>query len=136
MRKNIAVLLITALLAAFGLGGAAAQDQNIVDTASGNPDFSTLVTAVQAAGLVDVLADQLSDMTAPSMEMSAVGAETTGCTLDIQAGDDGANVVTADIIASNGVIHVVDSVLLPPDVAAMLAGNEANRLTAKFRPSL
>ncbi|MBC8100225.1 MAG: phosphate ABC transporter substrate-binding protein PstS family protein [Armatimonadetes bacterium] len=27
---------------------------------------------------------------------------------------DGANVVTADIVASNGVIHVIDSVLLPP----------------------
>lgn len=26
-----------------------------------------------------------------------------------------ASVVTADIIASNGIIHVIDSVLLPPD---------------------
>jgi uncharacterized surface protein with fasciclin (FAS1) repeats len=25
-----------------------------------------------------------------------------------------ANVVTADIVASNGVIHVIDAVLLPP----------------------
>jgi transforming growth factor-beta-induced protein len=37
------------------------------------------------------------------------GAETTG----------GANVVTADIIASNGVIHVIDRVLQPPDIATL-----------------
>jgi uncharacterized surface protein with fasciclin (FAS1) repeats len=27
---------------------------------------------------------------------------------------NGANVVTADVAASNGVIHVIDAVLLPP----------------------
>ena len=29
---------------------------------------------------------------------------------------NGANVVTADVMASNGVIHVIDAVILPPDV--------------------
>ena len=29
---------------------------------------------------------------------------------------NGANVVTVDIEASNGVIHVIDAVILPPDV--------------------
>jgi uncharacterized surface protein with fasciclin (FAS1) repeats len=29
---------------------------------------------------------------------------------------NGANVVTTDIVASNGVIHVIDAVILPPDV--------------------
>ena len=29
---------------------------------------------------------------------------------------NGANVVTADVLASNGVIHVIDAVILPPDV--------------------
>ena len=178
MKKQSVILLLIALLMAFGVGGAAAQDQTIVDIAAGNPDFSTLVTAVQAAGLVDVLADpnaqwtvfaptnaafealpegvldmvladqelltriltyhvvqgavtsdQLSSMMVPSMEMTALGADLAGSELDIQVGDDGsvtvngANVVTADIIASNGVIHVVDAVLLPPDVAAALAGD-------------
>ena len=146
----------------------------IVDIAVGNPDFSTLVTAVTEAGLVDVLADpdaqwtvfaptndafaalpegvldmvladhelltriltyhvvegaitsdQLSSMMAPTMEMTAVGADLLGGELDIQVTDsgvtvNGANVVMADIIASNGVIHVVDAVLLPADVAEML----------------
>jgi uncharacterized surface protein with fasciclin (FAS1) repeats len=31
-----------------------------------------------------------------------------------------ANVVTADVLASNGVIHVVDTVLLPPSIASTL----------------
>jgi uncharacterized surface protein with fasciclin (FAS1) repeats len=146
----------------------------IVDIAAANPDFSTLVTAVTEAGLVDVLADpaaqwtvfaptnaafdalpegvlemvladqelltriltyhvvegaitsdQLSSMMAPSMEMGSVGGDLMGSELDVQVTDagvtvNGANVVMADIIASNGVIHVVDAVLLPPDVAAMM----------------
>ena len=29
---------------------------------------------------------------------------------------NGASVVSADIVASNGVIHVIDAVILPPDV--------------------
>ncbi|MDG0996988.1 MAG: fasciclin domain-containing protein, partial [Gammaproteobacteria bacterium] len=48
-------------------------------------------------------------------ELSA--ATVQGSELDIDATDgvtvDGANVVTADIETSNGVIHVVDAVLLP-----------------------
>ena len=42
-----------------------------------------------------------------------------GATIEIVANDDGvtvngANVVAADVMASNGVIHVIDAVLLPP----------------------
>jgi uncharacterized surface protein with fasciclin (FAS1) repeats len=68
-------------------------------------------------------------MMAPSMEMTAPGADLMGSELDIQVNDDGsvtvngANVIIADIIASNGVIHVIDAVLLPPDVAEMMAGS-------------
>ncbi len=36
-------------------GVASAQSQTIVEIAAGNPDFSTLVAAVKAAGLVDTL---------------------------------------------------------------------------------
>jgi uncharacterized surface protein with fasciclin (FAS1) repeats len=47
-----------------------------------------------------------------------VEAETVqGSTVDIDGTDgvtvDGANVVAADIEASNGVIHVIDQVILP-----------------------
>jgi uncharacterized surface protein with fasciclin (FAS1) repeats len=49
-----------------------------------------------------------------------VNAETLqGATVEIVASSsgvtvNGANVVSADVVASNGVIHVVDAVLLPP----------------------
>jgi len=152
----------------------------IVDIAVGNSDFSTLVTAVTAADLVDVLADpeaewtvfaptndafaalpedvlnmvladkelltriltyhvmqgvvtsdQVSTMMAPTMEMGAVGGDLMGSELDVKFFEDGkitvndANIVMADVMASNGVIHAIDAVLLPPDVAAMLAGDES-----------
>jgi transforming growth factor-beta-induced protein len=151
-----------------------APTQNIVEIAAGNPDFSTLVSLVSAAGLVDVLADpnaswtvfaptneafsrvpqavldqlaadpalltrvltyhvvegavtsdSLSDMMVQSMEMEAVGSPTTGSELSIALDDmgvtvDGVRVIAADILATNGVIHVIDSVLIPADIAAML----------------
>ncbi|MCE5328084.1 MAG: fasciclin domain-containing protein [Planctomycetaceae bacterium] len=43
---------------------------------------------------------------------------------------DGANVVTADVLASNGVIHVIDRVLLPKDVV------ETARVAGKFKTLL
>jgi len=146
----------------------------IVDVAVANPDFSTLVTAVTAAGLVDVLADpdaqwtvfaptneafaalpegvldmvladkelltriltyhvvegvvtsdMVTTMMAPTMEMGAVGGDLLGGELDIQVVDgkvtvNGANVIAVDVMASNGVIHVIDAVLLPADIAAAI----------------
>lgn len=50
---------------------------------------------------------------------SASPATLQGATLDVQASYgkvtvNGANVVAADVAASNGVIHVIDAVILPP----------------------
>lgn len=81
-----------------------------------------LLTRVLTYHLVDgaVTSDTLSDMTAPSMEMSALGEPATGSVLTIAVADDGAvsidnaTVVIADILASNGVVHVIDTVLIPP----------------------
>ena len=42
-----------------------------------------------------------------------------------------AKVVAADIVASNGVIHVIDTVILPPTVARMLAQMESNTLVTE-----
>lgn len=175
MKNRRIVFLGFTLLLTLSLGNVYAQDQNIVEIAAGNEDFSTLVTAVEAAGLADVLADpeaewtvfaptnaafealpegvldmlladtelltrvltyhvvegtitsdMLSDMMAPSMEMTAPGAPLMGSELEVTVGDDGtvmindATVVMADIIASNGVIHVIDTVLIPADIAMML----------------
>lgn len=129
---------------------------SIVDIAAGNPDFSTLVAAVKAAGLVDALGDGPLTVFAPtnaafdalpegtveallgdipklteiltyhvvsgnahSSTLAAGSVETlNGATVEIST-DGGvmvndANVVAADILASNGIIHVIDKVILPP----------------------
>lgn len=138
----------------------AAADQNIadiVDTAVGAGKFSTLVVAVQEAGLVDVLKgegpftvfaptdeafakipeDQLKALLADKEALTAVltyhvvpgmvlaedvvalNSATTvqGGAIDIDTSDgvrvDGANVIMTDVLASNGVIHVIDSVIMP-----------------------
>ena len=137
-----------------------AADKDIVDTAVGAGNFTTLVAAVQAAGLVDTLkgagpftvfaptdaafaalpAGTVQDLLkpenkdklvailtyhiVPGMVMSTdltkgmkaktvQGGEVT-ITLDGGAKVNGATISTADIEATNGVIHVIDSVILPP----------------------
>ena len=134
--------------------------KDIVDTAAGNDMFSTLVAAVQAAGLVDTLkSDGPFTVFAPTNEaFAALPAGTVDSLLlpenrdrlvsvltyhvvpakvmstDLSDGADaptvqgetlrvdlsngvrinGANVVKADIKTANGVIHVIDTVMLPP----------------------
>ena len=136
------------------------KEPDIVDIASSNADFSTLVTAVSAAGLVDTLkgdgpftvfaptnaafaalhAGTLENLLKPENKDQLIkiltyhvvpGAVTSeqlaGKRLNVATVQgqtvhiDGRNgvkvnkskVTTADIIASNGVIHVIDKVLLP-----------------------
>jgi uncharacterized surface protein with fasciclin (FAS1) repeats len=139
----------------------AAAAGTIVETASSNPDFSTLVAAVKAAGLVETL-NGTGPFTvfAPTDEAFAAlpkgvldkllqpaNKETLTKILtyhvipakvmaaDVKAGevktvegseitiatDSGvkvnkATVTATDVEASNGVIHVIDQVLLPADV--------------------
>lgn len=151
-----------ALTAATLIAGPALADghgKDIVDIAAGDENFSTLVAAVQAAGLVDTLKgegpftvfaptndafaalpagtvenllkpenkDQLTAIltyhVVPGKVMS--GDLSNGMTATTVQGSDvtimteggvtvqGANVTTADIEASNGVIHVIDAVILP-----------------------
>jgi len=134
--------------------------KDIVDTAAANEQFSTLVAAVQAAGLVETLKgdgpftvfaptnDAFAKLPAGTVEnllkpenkdqlvavltyhvipgkvMAAdiagkqLSVETVqGSMVDIDATTgvmiDGASVTTADIEATNGVIHVIDTVILP-----------------------
>ncbi|MFT6534407.1 MAG: putative surface protein with fasciclin (FAS1) repeats [Alpinimonas sp.] len=130
---------------------------NIVETAVGAGTFTTLVAAVQAAGLVDTLTSEgpftvfaptdeafaalpagtveglLADIPALTKVLtfhvvagkvmaadvvkltSATTVEGSDVSIDATDGVkvNGANVVTADIECDNGVIHVVDAVLLP-----------------------
>ncbi len=136
------------------------SQKNIVQVAAGSADHTTLVTAIQAAGLVDVLAnpgpftvfaptnaafDKLPKGTVEGLLKSekkadlrrilqhhvttsilkpesfkdgqvlsmAGGANTTMSVKNgaIMIGD--AKVV-ASVIATNGIVHVIDGVLLPP----------------------
>lgn len=140
----------------------------VVDIASSTDGFSTLVTAVGAADLVDtlngegpftvfaptdeafaalpagvldalllpenkdVLAKILTYHVVPGTVMAAdvtdgEVATVEGQNVTLSTADgvtvNGAKVVQADIVASNGVIHVIDAVILPPDVdpAALIA---------------
>jgi uncharacterized surface protein with fasciclin (FAS1) repeats len=153
-------------LFAFALAGPSAMagqhgmkeaKMDIVDTAIAAGSFSTLVTAIKAAGLVETLkgdgpftvfaptdeafkkipeaqlAALLEDKAAltkvltyhvvPGKVMAADvvkmdSAKTVeGQSVTISSGDgvkvDNANVVKTDIAASNGVIHVIDEVIMP-----------------------
>lgn len=130
---------------------------DIVAVATGDGSFDTLVTALEAAGLVETLqgagpftvfaptdeafaklpkgdldallanpeklAAVLTYHVVPGKVMAAdvVGLESAktvqGQSIDIGTSDgvtvDGAKVVKADIPATNGVIHVIDTVILP-----------------------
>lgn len=136
------------------------SEPDIVDIASSNPDFSTLVAAVSAADLVDTLKsdgpftvfaptnaafaalpsgtvetllkpenkDQLvkvltyhvvpgkvtSDQLAGKrMDVATVQGQTVHVDGRKGVKVNRSNVTAADIMASNGVIHVIDKVLLP-----------------------
>lgn len=137
-----------------------AQDMDIVDTAVGAGTFTTLVAAVEAAGLVETLKgegpftvfaptdeafaalpegtveslllpenkDQLTailtyhvvpgkvmstDLT-EGMTAATVNSADVTITLDGGPKVNGAAITTADIEATNGVIHVIDTVIMPP----------------------
>ena len=167
MRKNplvsaglaLALALVATPLAQAGQHGAmaASADTDIVDTALAAGDFTTLVTALQAAGLVDTLkgdgpftvfaptdeafaqipAGDLKALLADKEKLTKVltyhvvpgkvtAADVAGLTsaktvegesveIDTSNGVriDGAKVVKADVMASNGVIHVIDRVIMP-----------------------
>lgn len=133
------------------------SENTIVDVAVGAGSFTTLVTALQAADLVDTLNGEgpftvfaptdeafaalpdgaLEGLLADPQQLAAVltmhvvaGRVTAadvvelssvktlqGASLDVDTSDGvsvgGALVIQADVPASNGVIHVIDRVILP-----------------------
>jgi phosphate binding protein len=157
MKKLVVVL--AALMLALPMFAVSAQEGTIVDVAASNPDFSTLVAAVQAAGLVDVLNGEgpftvfaptneafealpagavdyllantdlltqvltyhviagdaiMSETVLGMMEPAEVATVQGGTVLVDPAGTvEGANIIAVDVAASNGVIHVIDAVILP-----------------------
>jgi len=131
--------------------------KNIIETASGNPDFSTLVSAIKTAGLADTLSGpgpftvfaptNAAFAKIPKATLQAVLADKTkltsiltyhvvagkvmskdvanlteattvqGSTVKINTEKgvmiNDAKVTSADIECSNGVIHAIDTVLMP-----------------------
>jgi uncharacterized surface protein with fasciclin (FAS1) repeats len=74
-----------------------------------------------------IMSDELKDMTS----LTTVSGEDLIVTVDNATDDisvDNATVIEADIEASNGVIHVIDDVLIPPvqdqDIVEIAAGDE------------
>lgn len=175
------VLLPPTVAEALGLGGDAMEEEameeeameeeatvgNLAEVATEAGAFTTLLAAVEAAGLTDAITAEGSSFTvfAPTDDAFAAALEALGMTaeelladtatlttiltyhvvvgevtsgdltdgavttlqgeeitVDLSAGVmiNGANVTTADVDASNGVIHVIDAVLLPPTVAEAL----------------
>ena len=146
----------------------AAEAGDIVAVAAGNPDFSTLVAAVKAAGLVETLqgagpftvfapnnaafealpAGLVDKLLLPENKDTLVkiltyhvvagkvmaadvaagdvpSVEGSNITVTVDAGtvtlNGSSKVIATDVAASNGVIHVIDAVILPPglDVSAL-----------------
>jgi len=118
---------------------AAVQAAGLVETLSGEGPFTVFAPTDEAfAALpegvldalllpenVDVLVKILTYHVVPGTVLAAdvtdgdvATVEGQTVTLDTMGGVtvNGANVVTADVLASNGVIHVIDAVILPPDV--------------------
>ncbi len=164
MIKSLSVAVALTVASAASAGSYDKAGKDIVAIASGNPDFSTLVTALKAADLVGTLQgegpftvfaptnaafaklpagtvdnllkpenkDQLvsvltyhvvsGEVKAADVVKLSEATTVNGQTIDIDtsngvtignASNGTATVVTTDIDASNGVIHVIDSVILP-----------------------
>ena len=157
LRKTLAIFATASVLSTAAFAGENKKD--VVDTAVGAGTFETLVAAVTAAELVDVLKGDgpftvfaptddafaalpdgtVEDLLKPEnkdqltailtyhvvpgkvmsgdlsngMEAATVEGSTVTIMTDGGVTVEEASVVTADIEASNGVIHVIDKVILP-----------------------
>ena len=186
MRKfAISMLLVVAFVFA-AVPGLAQDGPTVVDVAVGAPDLSTLVAAVQAAGLVDTLngpgpftvlaptngafntaltdlgltAEQLladtdllttvltyhvipgefkaadliaaGSIAAPTVQGEAVQVDIVEGKVSLNGGQ--AIVTIPDVDVSNGVIHIIDNVILPPSITG--AATAAPTTTAAAGPTV
>ena len=175
LKKNVFVLtgalMLSGMVAAQGTTAAVTPTQTIAEVVSTDPNFTTLLSAVKAAGLVDTLngtgpftvfaptnaafakipaadlnalindpeklkavllyhvvggkavaADVIELTTAKTVNGAAVSVKVGNGTVMI----NDATITKADVQATNGVIHVIDTVLMPPaNVTAAAPANTA-----------
>ncbi|HII06848.1 MAG TPA: fasciclin domain-containing protein [Methanotrichaceae archaeon] len=156
MVKKAFIALIFVSVLSIGICAALDEEtKTIVETATDDGNFNTLIAAIEAAGLTDDLngegpftvfaptnvafeavegldmndtealaemvtyhvvdgeymaADVVNMTTIPTLQGGNLTVEVT----DEGVMVDGANVTATDIVCSNGVIHVIDMVLMPP----------------------
>ena len=170
--------LVPALLLSVTLcAGVRAKADDIVDTAAANPDFSTLVTAVKEAGLVDTLKGagpftvfaptNEAFAKIPKAKLDALlknkAALTAVLTYHVVSGKvmaadvtkmksgskvktvegssfvlklkpavmvDKAKVTKTDIVCDNGVIHVIDTVLMPADLSGKMGKMSKGKMSS------
>ena len=167
MFKTASALLVTASLSFSAMANHHKGEKDIVDTAASDSQFSTLVAAVKAAGLVDTLKGEgpytvfaptndafealpegtLGELLMPENKDKLVeiltyhvvadevmasevvemdeATSVEGAPIDITATSsevmvNDAKVMATDIEASNGVIHVIDKVIMPAEMSAGL----------------
>ncbi len=154
MKRSLASIVLGTAIAVSSTFAMASKD--IVDTAVGAGNFKTLVTAVQAAGLVETLKGKgpftvfaptdeafakipKADLDALLKDKAKLSAVLTYHVVpasvmakDVKAGEvktvngksikittdkgvmvNNAKVIKTDVAASNGVIHAIDTVLMP-----------------------
>ena len=156
----ICTVVCALLLSRTATAGCGTCDKTVVENAVNNADFSTLVAAVKAAGLVETLSgsgpftvfaptneafkklpagtvenllkpenkDKLvkvltyhvvpgkvmaKDVVKLTKAKTVEGSEVTIAVSGGSVSVDNAKVIKTDIVSSNGVIHVIDAVILP-----------------------
>ncbi|HEX5593709.1 MAG TPA: fasciclin domain-containing protein [Solirubrobacterales bacterium] len=160
LKRMLAVIAaVTVIAVPVSSASAAAPSKNIVETAAGAPQFSTLVSLVKKAGLVGVLSgktnytvfaptnaafdkvpkktlNQLASNKAmlkkvllyhvlpgkvPASKVlkmdSAETAEGSKVTFEVRGKSayvNDAKILKTDIRCSNGIVHAINAVLLPP----------------------
>lgn len=160
MKRTLAVIAAIAVLAV-PTAASAAPSKNIVETAAGAPQFSTLVSLVERAGLVNALSGKrqltvfaptnaafdkvpkktlntllgnkrllrrvllyhvVAGKVAAKQVVRRKGAKTlTGARVHfrvrgMRVNVNDARVITPDIRASNGIVHAINRVLIPPSL--------------------
>lgn len=87
-----------------------------------NPDIVKGVLTYHAVSGTKLSADLTSGSSLTSAQGEAIGVTVTAGVVTLQTGSSNANidVLEADLRATNGVVHIVESVMIPPTVGATL----------------